>query len=160
MKESTLEKQYELLHQQDLQIDKQRELINQKDQTYRSLEEELESTTAKLQQLQRVATTATDEESAEQWRKEAQGLREQVERLEKTVSSQNKKMKQQEQWLTDKDKTNYKLQQIRDRLDDNLKKSAKEIKRWVPCHSRIKDYIILILRIQVIYLDLILAIFQ
>lgn len=160
MKESTLEKQYELLHQQDLQIDKQRELINQKDQTYRSLEEELESTTAKLQQLQRVATTATDEESAEQWRKEAQGLREQVERLEKTVSSQNKKMKQQEQWLTDKDKTNYKLQQIRDRLDDNLKKSAKEIKRWVPWHSRIKDYIILILRIQVIYLDLILAIFQ
>lgn len=160
MKESTLEKQYELLHQQDLQIDKQRELINQKDQTYRSLEEELESTTAKLQQLQRVATTATDEESAEQWRKEAQGLREQMERLEKTVSSQNKKMKQQEQWLTDKDKTNYKLQQIRDRLDDNLKKSAKEIKRWVPCHSRIKDYIILILRIQVIYLDLILAIFQ
>lgn len=129
MKESTLEKQYELLHQQDLQIDKQRELINQKDQTYRSLEEELESTTAKLQQLQRVATTNTDEESAEQWRKEAQGLREQVERLEKTVSSQNKKMKQQEQWLTDKDKTNYKLQQIRDRLDDNLKKSAKEIKR-------------------------------
>lgn len=160
MKESTLEKQYELLHQQDLQIDKQRELINQKDQTYRSLEEELESTTAKLQQLQRVATTATDEESAEQWRKEAQGLREQMERLEKTVSSQNKKMKQQEQWLTDKDKTNYKLQQIRDRLDDNLKKSAKEIKRWVPCHSRIKDYIILILRIQVIYLDLILAIIQ
>lgn len=129
MKESTLEKQYELLHQQDLQIDKQRELINQKDQTYCSLEEELESTTAKLQQLQRVATTATDEESAEQWRKEAQGLREQMERLEKTVSSQNKKMKQQEQWLTDKDKTNYKLQQIRDRLDDNLKKSAKEIKR-------------------------------
>lgn len=129
MKESTLEKQYELLHQQDLQIDKQRELINQKDQTYCSLEEELESTTAKLQQLQRVATTATDEESAEQWRKEAQGLREQVERLEKTVSSQNKKMKQQEQWLTEKDKTNYKLQQIRDRLDDNLKKSAKEIKR-------------------------------
>lgn len=57
MKESTLEKQYELLHQQDLQIDKQRELINQKDQTYRSLEEELESTTAKLQQLQRTATT-------------------------------------------------------------------------------------------------------
>lgn len=129
MKESTLEKQYELLHQQDLQIDKQRELINQKDQTYRLLEEELESTTAKLQQLQRVATTTTDEESAEQWRKEAQGLREQVERLEKTVSSQNKKMKQQEQWLTEKDKTNYKLQQIRDRLDDNLKKSAKEIKR-------------------------------
>lgn len=132
VKESTLEKQYELLHQQDLQIDKQRELINQKDQTYRSLEEELESTTAKLQQLQRTATTTgrgADEESAERWRKEAQGLREQVERLEKTVSSQNKKMKQQEQWLTEKDKTNYKLQQIRDRLDDNLKKSAKEIKR-------------------------------
>ncbi|XP_062594828.1 golgin subfamily A member 4-like [Saccostrea cucullata] len=124
-KESTLEKQYELLQQQDLQIDKQKELIDQKDKSYRSLDEELETVTGQLRHLQRGAEGSVgDQEGAG-----IQVLRDKVEKLEKMVSSQNKKMKQQEQWLTEKDKTNYKLQQIRDRLDENLKKSSKEIKR-------------------------------
>ena len=122
-KETTLEKQYELLQQQDLQIDKQRELIDQKDKRFRTLEEELEATTAKLQHLQRTVGRGGEDSG------EARSLRDKVEGLEKTVSSQSKKISKQEQWLREKDKTNYKLQQIRDRLDDNLKKSAKEIKR-------------------------------
>ena len=122
-KETTLEKQYELLQQQDLQIDKQRELIDQKDKRFRALEEELEATTAKLQHLQRTVGRGGEDSG------EARSLRDKVEGLEKTVSSQSKKISKQEQWLREKDKTNYKLQQIRDRLDDNLKKSAKEIKR-------------------------------
>lgn len=122
-KETTLEKQYELLQQQDLQIDKQRELIDQKDKRFRALEEELEATTAKLQHLQGTMGRGGEDSG------EARSLRDKVEGLEKTVSSQSKKISKQEQWLREKDKTNYKLQQIRDRLDDNLKKSAKEIKR-------------------------------
>lgn len=122
-KETTLEKQYELLQQQDLQIDKQRELIDQKDKRFRTLEEELEATTAKLQHLQGTLGRGGEDSG------ETMSLRDKVEGLEKTISSQSKKISKQEQWLREKDKTNYKLQQIRDRLDDNLKKSAKEIKR-------------------------------
>ncbi|XP_078326757.1 uncharacterized protein LOC111124018 isoform X6 [Crassostrea virginica] len=122
-KETTLEKQYELLQQQDLQIDKQRELIDQKDKRFRALEEELEGTTTKLQHLQGTVGWGGEDSG------EVRSLRDKVEGLEKTVGSQSKKISKQEQWLREKDKTNYKLQQIRDRLDDNLKKSAKEIKR-------------------------------
>ena len=122
-KETTLEKQYELLQQQDLQIDKQRELIDQKDKRFRALEEELEATTAKLLHLQGTVGQSGEDSG------EVRSLRDKVEGLEKTVGSQSKKISKQEQWLREKDKTNYKLQQIRDRLDDNLKKSAKEIKR-------------------------------
>ena len=122
-KETTLEKQYELLQQQDLQIDKQRELIDQKDKRFRALEEELEGTTTKLQHLQGTVGRGSEDLG------EVRSLRDKVEGLEKTVGSQSKKISKQEQWLREKDKTNYKLQQIRDRLDDNLKKSAKEIKR-------------------------------
>ena len=135
------------LEERKHELDQKNESIKEKDDKIRELTESFHAQNDKLSQMeqkvqhwmQKAESKPRNRESVEnahtlrvcvtQLEQTILSQGEKVRKQEETIKSQGEKVRRQEESLADKDKANYKLQQVRDRLDQNLLKTTKEKER-------------------------------